>query len=106
MAETVLMNFLRGDAYRLCQCTKSVSGEDDTLKRCKPFKFAYEKEIVLYAHFKKLDYFSTECTYSKDAFWGPLKDLMKHMSELRPGIIEDIIREAEKLKLKSDIKVP
>lgn len=91
MAETVLMNFLRGDAYRLCLCTQSVSGEETDLKRCKPFKFAYEKEIVLYAHFKKLDYFSTECTYSKDAFRGPLKDLMKHMSELRPGIIEDII---------------
>jgi cytoplasmic tRNA 2-thiolation protein 1 len=68
MAETVLMNFLRGDAYRLCQCTESISGDDEGLKRCKPFKFAYEKEIVLYAHYKKLDYFSTECTYSKDAF--------------------------------------
>jgi hypothetical protein len=31
---------------------------------------------------------------------------MKHMSELRPGVIEDIIREAEKLKLKTEIKIP
>ena len=91
MAETVLMNFLRGDAYRLTNCTESVSGTEEGYKRCKPFKFAYEKEIVLYAHYKKLDYFSTECTYSKEAFRGPLKELIKHMSELKPGIIEDII---------------
>ena len=39
--------------------------------RCKPFKYTYEKEIVMYAYFKKLDYFSTECIYSPNAyrFW-------------------------------------
>ncbi len=53
-------------------------GDDDdkeeedfgTVPRCKPFKYAYEKEIVMYAHFKKLDYFSTECVYSPYAYRG------------------------------------
>ena len=36
--------------------------------RCKPFKYTYEKEIVMYAYFKKLDYFSTECIYSPNAY--------------------------------------
>ena len=27
------------------------------IPRCKPFKYTYEKEIVMYAYFKKLDYF-------------------------------------------------
>lgn len=31
--------------------------------RCKPLKYAYEKEIVLYAYHKRLDYHSTECIY-------------------------------------------
>ena len=91
MAETILMNLLRGDAFRLTKCTEATSGVGKVI-RCKPFKFAYEKEIVLYAHYKKLEYFSTECTYSKEAFWGHLKELMKHLMSLRPGIIEDIIR--------------
>ena len=30
----------------------------------------YEKEIVMYAYFKKLDYFSTECIYSPNAYRG------------------------------------
>ncbi len=33
-------------------------------------RYTYEKEIVLYAHFCKLDYFSTECVYSPFAYRG------------------------------------
>ena len=46
------------------------AGEAGSLPRCKPFKYTYEKEIVMYAHFKKLDYFSTECIYSPFAARG------------------------------------
>ena len=94
MAETILMNLLRGDAFRLVNCTEAITGSEGELLRCKPFKFTYEKEIVLYAHYKKLEYFSTECTYSKEAFRGHLKELMKDLMELRPGVIEDIIIQA------------
>ena len=76
--------------YRLSRCTFITTGEDGPIPRCKPFKYTYEKEIVIYpfneiyhificylfalfkyilnpwlndtyAYFKKLDYFSTEC---------------------------------------------
>jgi len=106
IAETVLMNMLRGDAFRLVSCTEAQSGDKGDLVRCKPFKFAYEKEIVLYAHYKKLDYFSTECTYAKEAYRGHLKELIKKLVLLRPGIIEEMIRDAQKLKLKEGVSVP
>lgn len=97
MAETVLMNMMRGDAFRLVICTEATSGEKGELLRCKPFKYAYEKEIVLYAYYQKLEYFSTECTYSKDAFRGHMKELMKDMMSLKPGVIVDIIKNASSL---------
>jgi len=106
IAETVLMNILRGDAFRLVSCTEAQSGNKGDLIRCKPFKFAYEKEIVLYAHYKKLDYFSTECTYAKEAYRGHLKELIKKLVLLRPGIIEEMIRDAQKLELKQGVSVP
>ena len=106
MAETIMMNMLRGDAFRLANCTESTSGTKNDMMRCKPFKFTYEKEIVLYAHYKKLEYFSTECTYAEEAFRGHLKELMKMLMSIRPGVIEDIIRNAEGLKLKKNTKVP
>lgn len=73
IAETVLMNILRGDVARLQRCTAVTTCSEDTIKRSKPFKYAYEKEIVMYAYFKKLTYFSTECIYSPDGelAWPP-----------------------------------
>jgi cytoplasmic tRNA 2-thiolation protein 1 len=53
LAETVLLNLLRGDVARLGRCTSVITGEDGDLPRVKPFKYSYEKEIVMYAYFKK-----------------------------------------------------
>lgn len=47
------------------------------MPRSKPFKYTYEKEIVMYAHFKKLDYFSTECTYAPNAYRGFAREFLK-----------------------------
>lgn len=96
VAETVMMNLLRGDLPRLSRATHIVteSAASDT-KRSKPLKYAYEKEIVLYAHHKKLDYFSTECIYSPEAFRGSARTLIKDLEKIRPSSILDIVRSGE-----------
>ncbi len=66
IAETVLMNsessqcttsaltalttvpaVMRGDIARLSRCTALSTASEDTITRSKPFKYAYEKEIVM-----------------------------------------------------------
>lgn len=105
MAETVLMNLLRGDTSRLessVNITTKSSGSP--IKRSKPFKYTYQKEIVLYAHYKKLDYFSTECTYAPEAFRGTARVLLKNLESVRPSCILDIIYSGENFKLKEKKK--
>jgi cytoplasmic tRNA 2-thiolation protein 1 len=98
VAETVLMNLLRGDLARLSRSTSIVTGDStNDVKRSKPLKYAYEKEIVLYAHHKKLDYFSTECIYSPEAFRGTARSLIKNLEKVRPSAILDIVRSGEDL---------
>lgn len=107
VAETVLMNLLRGDLPRLSRATgivtstPSASAKQDNedgivaitnVKRSKPLMYAYEKEIVLYAHHKKLDYFSTECIYSPEAFRGSARTLIKNLERIRPESILDVVR--------------
>ena len=47
------MNILRGDIARLRRCTAiTTSNDSDGIPRCKPLKYTYEKEIVMYAYFK------------------------------------------------------
>ena len=95
---------LRGDIARLGRCTEiTTSSTSSPIKRSKPFKYAYEKEIVMYAYFLKLDYFSTECTYSPEAFRGTARSLIKDLEALRPSSILDIIRSGEDFVLKGDV---
>ena len=113
IAETVYMNILRGDFFRLGKCVDIITGgkaaKDDEvgLPRAKPFKYTYEKEIVMYAHFKKLDYFSTECIYSPNAYRGYIRELIKDLERIRPSTIIDIIHSGESLKIdSSSVKFP
>lgn len=96
VAETILMNLLRGDLPRLARSTSIITGDKASdVRRSKPLKYAYEKEIVLYAHHKKLDYFSTECIYSPEAFRGSARTLIKNLERVRPSAILDIVRSGE-----------
>lgn len=106
LAETVLMNVLRGDIGRLGRCTaiKTMDHADATIPRCKPFKYTYEKEIVMYAYFKKLVYFSTECIYSPNAYRGFARTFLKDLEAQRPQVILDIIHSGESFRLKEDVR--
>lgn len=111
IAETVLMNLLRGDVNRIersMDITTGASHDSDqsqnefTLPRAKPFKYIYEKEIVLYAHFKKLEYFCTECIYAPNSYRGHAREFLKDLESIRPSSIIDIIKSGDSLQL--DIK--
>ncbi|KAL1701065.1 hypothetical protein EV121DRAFT_263442 [Schizophyllum commune] len=104
IAETVLMNIMRGDIARLGRCTSICTQGEDTIKRSKPFKYAYEKEIVMYAYFKKLDYFSTECIYSPDAYRGHARVFLKDLEAARPSAIIDIIHSGEAFEIREEVK--
>jgi len=96
VAETILMNLLRGDLPRLARSTSIITGDETSeVRRSKPLKYAYEKEIVLYAHHKKLDYFTTECLYSPEAFRGSARSLIKNLERVRPSAILDVVRSGE-----------
>lgn len=106
IAETVLMNVLRGDIARLRRCTAITTGSEGAIPRSKPFKYTYEKEIVMYAYFKKLDYFSTECVYSPNAYRGHARAFLKDLEAIRPSVIIDIIYSGDSLSVKEDVKMP
>jgi len=78
---------LRGDISRLMRCTAIHTASEDNISRSKPFKYAYEKEIVMYAYFKKLDYFSTECIYAPNAYRGHSRTFLKDLEAIRPSAI-------------------
>ncbi|KAH7729573.1 Protein TUT-1 [Aphelenchoides avenae] len=106
LAETVLMNVLRGDVARLQRCASAITGSEGSLPRVKPLKYSYEKDIVMYAHFRKLNYFSTECIYSPNAYRGYARSFIKDLERERPKVILDLIRSGESLALSEDVSLP
>ena len=112
LAETVILNFLRGDYPRLTRCTAAITKEDtetstacankddssiSDIVRVKPFKFTHQKEIVMYAYFKKLEYFSTECKYAPEAYRGNVRELLKQLEGVNPQVVLNIIRSGDRI---------
>jgi cytoplasmic tRNA 2-thiolation protein 1 len=129
VAETLLLNLVRGDAARMARCGGGQTGgkeggrergegnEEATaaaeatttaaaaaaprasaaalaLPRVKPFLHTYEKEIVLYAHHKRLDYFCTECSHAKFAARGGPREAVKAMEAAAPASVAGLVRTA------------
>jgi len=57
-----------------------------------------------YAYFKKLNYFSTECIYSPDAYRGHARAFLKDLEAARPSVIIDIIHSGEAFEIREEIK--
>lgn len=106
LAETVLMNILRGDIARLQRCTDIITGSEGAISRCKPLKYTYEKEIVMYAYFKRLHYFSTECVFAPNAYRGHARAFLKDLEKIRPTAIMDIIHSGESLSVREGVPLP
>jgi cytoplasmic tRNA 2-thiolation protein 1 len=113
MAETVFLNLVRGDSARLRHSADVMTGApanggtspDETvhwLPRVKPLLYMYEKEIVMYAYWKRLDYFATECVYAPNAFRTFARDLVKELEALRPRAIIDTLTAAQALSRHAD----
>lgn len=60
----------------------------------------------MYAYFKKLDYFSTECIYSPEAYRGHARTFLKDLESIRPSSIVDIIHSGEAFEIKTNVKMP
>ncbi|KAF8406676.1 hypothetical protein HHK36_008767 [Tetracentron sinense] len=96
IAETILLNILRGDIARLSRCTSITTGEDGPIPRCKPFKYTYEKEIVIYP-----------CSiYSPNAYRGFAREFIKDLERIRPRAILDIIKSGENFRISTSTKMP
>lgn len=79
---------------------------EGSIPRCKPLKYAYEKEIVMYAYFKRLHYFSTECVFAPNAYRGHVRAFLKDLEKIRSTTIIDIIHSGESVCVGEGVKLP
>uniref|UniRef100_K3Z0A8 Cytoplasmic tRNA 2-thiolation protein 1 n=1 Tax=Setaria italica TaxID=4555 RepID=K3Z0A8_SETIT len=106
IAETVLLNILRGDIARLSRCTFITTGEDGPIPRCKPFKYTYEKEIVIYPFWTTFPQNVIPGIYSPNAYRGFAREFIKDLERMRPRSILDIIKSGENFRISTTTRMP
>ena len=101
VAETVLLNVLRGDLNRYARSVDiKTDGIESKVKnacippRIKPFAFQNQKEIVYYAHFNNLLYYAVECTYAVQAFRRFPREYLVGKQQKDPLVMRRIIEGA------------
>jgi uncharacterized protein (TIGR00269 family) len=94
-AQTILMNFLRGDLQRLI-AEKPVTTfvHPRLIVRVKPFCEIPEKETALYAYLRKIAFQSLPCPYAQYALRNDTRAILNYMEQLHPGTKFTVFRSA------------
>lgn len=81
-AQTILMNFLRGDVDRMKRMSGAISG---MVLRIKPLRSIPEKEVALYGFSNSLPVSTDECPYAGEALRNEIREMLNNYEVNHPG---------------------
>lgn len=96
-AQSILMNYLKGDIERLARLMplRPIEG---FIPRIKPLREIPEREITLYGLLEDLPTTVMECPYASRAFRSDIREVLNILEDRHPGISYSIIRGFEKIR--------
>jgi len=85
-AQSVLMNVFRSDVNRLARLLQDTTIKADSfVPRIKPLRLIPERETILYAYYKGIEFHSQPCPYSFNVLRGEIESLLNGLEQKRPG---------------------
>ncbi len=100
-AQSILMNFMRGDYERFIRLgyVSGIGQDSKFVERIKPLRNLLDKEIKLYADLKEIPYISERCPHAKDEIMRrEIKNFLDDFEMMHPGVKYQIVRFHEKIK--------
>jgi uncharacterized protein (TIGR00269 family) len=94
-AQTVLMNYLRGDIDRLLRLDHPA--KKGLVRRVKPLRYVPEKEVALYAILKGIPINLDECSVSAGVFRAEVRDVLNEAERMHPGTKYALVRGLQKI---------
>jgi len=98
MAQSVLMNFTNGDMQKLARLGPHSRIQPGLVPRFLPLRTIPEKEVMLYALVKNIEFHNAECPYSTRALRGSFRELLDTLEENTPGTRHSILKSYESIK--------
>jgi len=98
MAQSILMNFMRGDVERLARLGPHERVQPGLVPRMQPLRVIPEKETLLYAMLSELPFSDAECPYAKHAMRNEYRNIVDEMENRHPGTRHSILGSYDRLR--------
>jgi uncharacterized protein (TIGR00269 family) len=97
LAQTVLMNLVRGDLDRLVRMAPHRVPQPGLVPRIAPLALVPEREVFLYARVKQLPFDHGECPHAHRAARNLFREIVWQLEESLPGTRQSLLRTHERL---------
>jgi len=84
-AQSVMMNFMRGDVERLARLGPHIHVQPGLIPRIEPLRGIPEKESYLYALLNDIEFSDDECPYAGGALRNDYRGMIDEMEQKHPG---------------------
>lgn len=98
MAQSILMNFTNGDMQKLARLGPHSRLQPGLVPRLLPLRTIPEKEVMLYALLKNIEFHNAECPYAVRAHRGAFRDIITSLEDNTPGTRHSILNSYESIK--------
>ena len=96
-AQSILMNFSRGDVARLARLGPHKRAQTDLVPRIQPLRTIPENETTLYALVKGLEFHDLECPYAPEALRNTYRSVLARLEDTSPGTRHSILKSYEEI---------
>ena len=97
LAQTVLMNLVRGDLDRLVRMAPHRVAQPGLVPRIAPLALVPEREVFLYARSQQLPFDHGECPHAGRASRNLFREIVWQLEEAQPGTRQSLLRTHERL---------
>ena len=97
LAQTVLMNLVRGDLDRLVRMAPHRVPQPGLVPRVAPLAFVPEREVYLYARLRGLPFDHGECPHATRASRNLFREVVWQLEEALPGTRQSLLRTHDRL---------
>lgn len=97
VAQSILMNVLRGDVDRLARMAPHDERSDGMVPRLMPLRRVPEREVAIYAHLLGLPVQHDACPHNARAFRGEVRDILHDLESDHPGTRHALVNLQDRL---------
>ena len=98
MSQSILMNFIGGDMQKLARLGPHKKIQPGLVPRALPLRTIPEKEVMLYALLKNIEFHNAECPYSLHASRRYYRDIIDNLEYNNPGTRHSILNSYDSIK--------